>query len=205
MGLKKHGRKSQGKFAKKKSKARSKRKAKEQTPAQIEAYQKLPKTFVFHRGDTGKSVVELVSDLRTCLQPLTAKRLKVRKNNSLQDLVGIAGPLSVTHMVMFSQAQKSTERNLHLRLIRLPRGPTLQFRVHTFSLALDVAHAQKQKHTLHPSELMSPPLVVLNGSPCHPPRLASRGDGLYAAVTWGHQVGVRMVTFTAEDLRKASA
>ena len=42
-----------------------------------ELLKKAPHTFVFHRGQVGKSIHELEMDLRRVMEPFTASRLKV--------------------------------------------------------------------------------------------------------------------------------
>ena len=51
--------------------------------------------------------------------------IKVRRKNVLKDFVSVAGPLRVSHFVMFSKSDVS----VNLRIVRLPRGPTLTFKV----------------------------------------------------------------------------
>jgi ribosome biogenesis protein SSF1/2 len=46
----------------------------------------------------------------------------------------MAGPLGVTHMMLFSR----TESGVNLRIARTPRGPTLHFKIHSYSLAKDI-------------------------------------------------------------------
>jgi ribosome biogenesis protein SSF1/2 len=70
----------------------------------------------------------------------------------------MAGPLGVTHLMLFSRS-KSNRTNLRIALT--PRGPTLHFQIEKYSLCKDVAKAQK-----HPrgggKEYTSPPLLVMN-------------------------------------------
>jgi Brix domain len=66
----------------------------------------------------------------------------------------MAGPLGVTHMILFSR----TETGVHLRIARTPRGPTLHFKVHSYSLSKDVKNHQKApKDSLN--DYLNPPLV----------------------------------------------
>lgn len=99
----------------------------------------------------------LVRDLRKLLEPNTAVRLRERRSNVIKDYVAMAGPLGVTHMMILSQ----TETGVNLRLGRLPRGPTLQFRVQNYSLVADVTNAQLRPRAIG-SEYQTPPLLVLN-------------------------------------------
>lgn len=119
-----------------------------------------PKTFVLHRGEVTHAVETLVSDFRGVMKPHTAAKLKVLKRNVLKDFVNVAGPLGVTHMLVFSQGEMS----LNLRVGRLPRGPTLTFRIDSFCLARDVL-ASLAHPKLVRSAFQSPPLLVLNNFP----------------------------------------
>lgn len=54
-----------------------------------------------------------------------------------------------------------TDFGVNMRVMRVPKGPTLTFRVDEFSLMRDIASTQKKPHSLG-AELNAPPLVVLN-------------------------------------------
>lgn len=51
---------------------------------------------------------------------------------------------------------------VQLRIARMPRGPTLTFRLQRFSLPAEVL-AQQKRPAVPPSAFETPPLVVLNG------------------------------------------
>ncbi|CAI9536363.1 unnamed protein product [Staurois parvus] len=122
-----------------------------------EEYASVPHSFVFHRGQVGKSLQQLIEDVRQAMEPFTASSLKVRKKNSLKDFVAVAGPLGVTHFLIFTK----TETNVNFKFVRLPRGPTLHFRVTQYSLVKDVISALK-RHRMHEQQFAHPPLLVLN-------------------------------------------
>ncbi|KAL9000925.1 MAG: hypothetical protein Q9188_005571 [Gyalolechia gomerana] len=119
-----------------------------------------PKSMVIRAGagEVGASVSQLVKDVRRTMEPGTASRLKERKTNRLRDYTTMAGPLGVSHLLLFS---KSSTGNTNLRLALVPRGPTLHFRVEKYSLCKDV-----QKSLRHPTgggkEYLNPPLLVMN-------------------------------------------
>lgn len=77
----------------------------------------------------------------------------------------MAGPLGVSHLLLFS---RSDTGNTNLRLALTPRGPTLHFRVEKYSLCKDV-----QKAMRHPKgggkEYLAPPLLVMNNFNSPPP------------------------------------
>lgn len=69
----------------------------------------------------------------------------------------MAGELGVTHFLIFSR----TETNTNLRICRVPRGPTLTFRVVEYALAKDCLALQKAPKTSS-MDYVSSPLLVLN-------------------------------------------
>ena len=81
-----------------------------------------------------------------------------RRTNRLRDYTTIAGPLGVSHLLLFS---RSTTGNTNLRLALIPRGPTLHFRVEKYSLCKDI-----RKSIRHPKgelqDFLTPPLLVMN-------------------------------------------
>ncbi|XP_063150375.1 suppressor of SWI4 1 homolog [Candoia aspera] len=140
--------------------SKTKNQKKERTVAQHrsqEEYGSVPHSFVFHRGRIGKNIQQLILDVRRVMEPYTAASLKVRKKNSLKDFVTIAGPLGVTHFLVFTKNPTS----INLRLLRLPGGPTLTFRVTQYSLIKDVVSSLK-RHRMHEQQFTHPPLLVLN-------------------------------------------
>ena len=91
------------------------------------------------------------------MEPNTASSLKSTEKNSIKDFVSIAGPLHVTHLVMFSRSELSP----FLRICRLPHGPTLTFKILEYSLSKDIVSIQKRQNT-YDKQYLTHPLVVLN-------------------------------------------
>jgi len=118
---------------------------------------KTPKSFVFTRGQVSPAVEELARNIRKIMSPNTAVQLKVKKSNRMKDFVNIAGPLGVTHLWILTQS----ELGVNLRLLRLPHGPTLTFRVNSYSQCRDVLNTQKRPEDVN-SGILCAPLVILN-------------------------------------------
>ncbi|EKG20263.1 hypothetical protein MPH_02380 [Macrophomina phaseolina MS6] len=108
-----------------------------------------PKSMVIRvgAGEVGSSVSQLVKDMRL-----------ERKSNKLRDYTTMAGPLGVTHLLLFS---KSTSGNTNLRLAKTPRGPTLHFRVEKYSLCKDIQRSTKHYRS-GGHEYHTAPLLVMN-------------------------------------------
>ncbi|KAJ1033952.1 hypothetical protein NDA16_000160 [Ustilago loliicola] len=116
-----------------------------------------PKSFIIRTGKVPRSVSTLVQDTRKVMEPNTATRLRERNSNKLKDFISMAGPIGVTHLLIFGQ----TDAGTNLRILRAPRGPTLTFRVNKYALAKDV-QASSRRPTPPGSEFVTPPLLVLN-------------------------------------------
>ena len=83
--------------------------------------------------------------------------LQERKSNKLRDYTTMAGPLGVTHLLLFS---RSPNGNTSLRIAKSPRGPTLHFRVTKYSLCKDIQKTQRRpkndRHEFRTAPLVSP-------------------------------------------------
>lgn len=115
-------------------------------------------------GDSLKSssIAQLVKDMRNVMQPHTAINFRERKSNKIKDYVVMAGPLGVTQMMIFNQNENGST---HMRLATAPKGPTLTFKVNSYSLNKDVRRFLRKPKSLgkESSEFLNPPLLVLNG------------------------------------------
>ena len=136
------------------------RKAKVHVPPPDAANSSLPATpqaMIFRRGRVAHSVLSLVSDLRLLFSPHSSLRLHERRTNTMKDFLSVAPQLGVTHFLCLTQS----EVGVNMRVIRIPQGPTVTFRVVGYSLMRDVVNAQKRPHS-PASEYLHSPLVVLN-------------------------------------------
>ncbi|XP_074785892.1 suppressor of SWI4 1 homolog isoform X1 [Athene noctua] len=184
--------------------SKSKNQKKERAAALQHAQQEfgtVPHSFVFPRGRVGKSVRQLVTDVRKVMEPYTARALKVRKNNSLKDFVAVAGPLGVTHFLVFSKSTSS----INFKLFRLPGGPTLTFKVMQYSLIKDVVSSLK-RHRMHEQQFTHHPLLVLSNfglQQIHIKLMASMFQNMFPSINV-HRVNLNsikrclLITYNAE-------
>uniref|UniRef100_A0A6G1SFD4 Protein Peter pan n=1 Tax=Aceria tosichella TaxID=561515 RepID=A0A6G1SFD4_9ACAR len=115
-----------------------------------------PHSFVIKRGTIPHDLNLLMQDLRCVLEPFTAKNLQVKKRNSVRDFVSVASLFNVKNMHIITK----TEKSAYLRFIRLPRGPTLTYKILDFTLRKDVVASQK-KPVSSPDLYLKAPLVIL--------------------------------------------
>lgn len=126
---------------------------------------KIPKSMVLALGLTlrNHSLTQLVKDFRVVMQPHTAINLRERKANKLKDFIVMTGPLGVSDLFVFKQS--STLGNVSLRIGKMPKGPSLQFRVNSYSLMKDVRRILKHPKAVGKdlAAFLQPPLLVMNG------------------------------------------
>jgi ribosome biogenesis protein SSF1/2 len=116
-----------------------------------------PMSFVFKMGKAPSVITELVSDMRRAMLPFTADKLKEKRKNTLKDFIAVGAPLGVTHFIFFTH----TEAGTNLKIARIPRGPTLTFKVTAYSLMSQV-HLVHRRPVDFSSAFSTKPLVVLN-------------------------------------------
>lgn len=102
-------------------------------------------------------MVSLSRDFRKMMEPFTASQLQERKSNKIKDFVSLSGIFHVSHMCLFTRS----ERTMSMKVSRMPQGPTLTFKVHSFILSKDVISSLK-KQWVEEGAFQQPPLVILN-------------------------------------------
>ena len=80
--------------------------------------------------------------------------MKERTRNKLKDYIVLAPALQVTHLLAFTLTDVAPS----LRVIRLPGGPTLSFRIERYSLVKDILSSVRRVKSVG-LEYLSPPLV----------------------------------------------
>ncbi|OWF46469.1 suppressor of SWI4 1 homolog [Mizuhopecten yessoensis] len=167
-------------MGKQKKSKRQKTMKHKQLQYQEDIYTKAPHSFVFNRGHVGKNVVQLIKDMRNVMEPFTARNLKARKKNSMKDFVNIAGVLNVTHFLMLSKTEIAT----NLRVVRIPRGPTMTFKIHNYCLCKDVISSLR-KPNLERKQFQYHPLLVMNnfgGDEMHTKLLSSMFQNMFPSI-----------------------
>ena len=146
-------------MAKKKGGRRVKKQTQKETEQDDTEWKDAPKCFVFGKGKIGAPLKALVGDLKQVMSPNTARALRWTKRNKLRDFVHVAGQLKVSFFLIVS----TTETASYLRLVRSPRGPTLTFKVNSYSLVSDVKASLRRPQSAGAGVWQSAPLLVLSG------------------------------------------
>jgi len=84
-----------------------------------------PHSFIIHRGLSCPHIIDLTLDFRRIMEPFTATNLKESRMNRIKDFVSLSGFFHVSHMAIFNKAATQ----LSFKVLRLPRGPSLTFKV----------------------------------------------------------------------------
>lgn len=122
-----------------------------------EADKKTPKSIIIYRGDVGGSVRSLMHEWRNVFLPWSSKKLH-GKNKTLKDFLSVAASFSVSHLQLFTAPPQGTS----LRIMRFFNGPTLSFRVASFTLRHDIIAKQRRPASLDRAVWEVAPIVVLN-------------------------------------------
>ncbi|ESO03352.1 hypothetical protein HELRODRAFT_100124 [Helobdella robusta] len=138
-------------------KGKSAKKAKAATANADEEFAKNPHSFIFNRNRVGRNVTRLIKDMRKVMEPYTATKLKARKKNQLKDFISVASIYNVTHLVMFTK----TKLGVYMKIARVPHGPTISFKVESYSLAKDIVSSLKKPHS-ESKQFLHHPLLVMN-------------------------------------------
>ncbi|KAK9456063.1 Brix domain-containing protein [Dipodascopsis uninucleata] len=179
-------------------KRRQKKRTHVKAPNPLEA--KTPQSMVIRAGGSkvGLSLSQLVMDVRSIMQPHTAIKLKERKSNKIKDYLTMTGPLGVSHLLIFSKTQSN---DTSLRIAHTPRGPTIHFRLISYSLCKDLRRFQRHPRTPS-SEFLNPPLLVLNGFQVPASSETALDKAHYKVLTSMFQNMFPAITATSSALKK---
>lgn len=117
----------------------------------------MPKSFIFKRGDVPKPIKTMVHDLREVMYPYTSMKLKESDKSKIKDYIQTSSVYSVTHLMILT----STEKHSYLRIIKNPKGPTVTFKILSYSTRTDIINAQNQAANI--SRTFVAPILLLNG------------------------------------------
>lgn len=135
-----------------------KKKSKVEKPEEVADGYKVPRSLIFKRGRVGQTVKDLVEDMRQTMAPNTAPNLRVQERNTLKDFVTVSAQLGVSQFFVFS----STDLGTYMRLIRVPHGPTLTFKVLSYSLMSDIHRLQARPKSISQDDRNHAPILILN-------------------------------------------
>lgn len=135
-------------------KKRSREIGKEDTTEEDKA---TPKSIIVYKGDVGVRVRSLMHEWRRVFLPWSSKKLH-GKNNTLKDFQHVAATFSVSHLQVLSTPTAGAS----LRIFRFPSGPTLSFRVESFTLRDDIVAQQRRPAAVEGPAYQVAPILVMN-------------------------------------------
>jgi ribosome biogenesis protein SSF1/2 len=117
-----------------------------------------PVVLVARRGSVGSLLKRLVQELRIVLYPNSPLHFRETSHAPLKDLLSLSKTSQVDNLLFLT----STTASSYMKAIKLPKGPTLTFKIDQFSLSHDVRTALKKHVRLQP-DFKAPPLLVMRG------------------------------------------
>ena len=134
---------------------------KKKTHAPVVLDPSIPRSIIIKSGKVTKRIQNLSRDFRLVMSPNTATKLKEMRNNRIKDYLMVCGQLNVSHLVVFTVSEKQW---VYLKIGKVPRGPTITFKLESYSLIKDCLKMQAKPKSPG-SEYEHAPLVVLNNFP----------------------------------------
>lgn len=100
------------------------------------------------------------------MYPYTAVNLKESKANSIKDYLSIKDIYGLSHMMMLTNTEKAS----YMRLAKMPRGPTVTFKLEKYCLSSDIFEHlsslnEQRRRSFKPltRSFNHVPLVIMNG------------------------------------------
>ncbi|XP_068200337.1 protein Peter pan [Palaemon carinicauda] len=121
---------------------------------------KEPHCLVLTRGSVSMDLKRLSHDFQWMMEPNVPARLKGTKKNVIKDFVAVSAQLNLTHLVAFTQ----TSLGMYVKLCRIPRGPTVTFKIMNYTRAKDVLSLLKKQFT-HGDRFLYSPCIMTNIQP----------------------------------------
>mmetsp|Transcript_3450 Transcript_3450/g.5082 ORF Transcript_3450/g.5082 Transcript_3450/m.5082 type:complete len:420 (-) Transcript_3450:12-1271(-) len=161
--------------------AKQKKKMKRTKEASEEYIKSVPRSLIYTQGKIGTHLQNLQQDLRTVMLPYTAENARITKHMKFRDLIKLSQQIYLSHFMAITLGPMGPL----LTMMRVPHGPTIQFRIQSYSLIEDVSsflksiskpvvrvrphkhtgaskhQGDKDDHELHQYH-NKPPMVVLN-------------------------------------------
>ena len=125
-----------------------------------------PKSIIVYRGEVGNKMRGLMHEWRRVFLPWSSKKLH-GKNNTMKDYLHVASVFSASHLHLLTTPSAGAS----LRLLRFPSGPTLSFRIESYTLRDDIVAQQRRPAPVTGPAYDVSPIVVLNNF-----NLPGRGD-----------------------------
>lgn len=92
------------------------------------------------------------------MYPYTAINLKESNSNSMKDFLSLVDVYGFSHMMMFT----NTEKHSYLKLMKMPKGPTITFKIKGYCLSNDIYNNSKFKIPLT-KNFDHIPIIIMNG------------------------------------------
>lgn len=160
---------------------------------------KTPRCFVLKQGKVGLRLRGLVQDFREVMLPNCAKALRESKMNRVEDFMAVAGHFHVSHLVIFTKTQAAT----YMKFVKLPQGPTITFKVESFTHCRDVRASQRKPRIGRRDHTVAA-LQVLNGFSGQAAGATSSTRLLVAEVLRGLFPPVDITNFNQAECRRTA-
>lgn len=115
--------------------------------------------LIIKRGKIGVYLRKLVTEMRLVMYPYTAINLRESAANNMKDFLSLVDIYGFSHMMMFTNTEKSS----YLKLAKMPKGPTITFKIKDYCLSSDIFKESGINQRPLTKNFDHVPLIIMNG------------------------------------------
>ena len=93
------------------------------------------------------------------MYPYTFINLKESDKNNIKDFLSIVDIYGMSHMMMFT----NTEKNSYLHFAKMPKGPTITFKINKYCLSSDIFSSLEKDQQPLTKNYSHVPILIMNG------------------------------------------
>lgn len=97
--------------------------------------------------------------MRLVMYPYTAINLRESSSNNIKDFLSLVDIYGLSHMMMFTNTEKSS----YLKLAKMPKGPTITFKIKDYCLSSDIFKESGNNKRPLTKNFDHVPLIIMNG------------------------------------------
>ena len=97
--------------------------------------------------------------MRIVMYPYTFINLKESDKNNIKDFLSIVDIYGMSHMMMFT----NTEKNSYLHFAKMPKGPTITFKINKYCLSSDIFSSLEKDQQPLTKNYSHVPILIMNG------------------------------------------
>ena len=118
-------------------------------------YDEVPKSLIMKRSVLTKDMKHFEQNLREMMYPFTALKFKENLKLKMKDILAATKNFGVANLMFLT----SKEKGNYLKLLKVPCGPTITFKIEKYSLSKDLQKLILRNKTINCNQLGVPMVI----------------------------------------------